>query len=338
MADITYENLNTTTLKIYAPIENTQGLGVVDISQVGYSYSEEDGFVEMNKSLKDKLEEIESVIGQVPEDITTNDIQYNEEVTLTSKLNEIESTIQQLGQYDVQESVNAANAAESSAMSYATQAQNKYTDIFYGYYINEADNDSIVARYNIESGKYITSSGQEVDISTGLVNINGVPTSVTYVPGTRVYDQKLQDIITASNAFNTAFDADAQFAIVSKQDYTNAFMNNALNNNTIYFCYDRQVAANDLLYTLSLYSYGSGTTSIVIGQNNNGIQDEESLILRGIEYDTHFTITMSPSNGYKVSSYTYGVTNVTNSTSGTVTYEGNLQDNISFIVHYEEIT
>lgn len=157
-----------------------------------------EGIEQIDKSIKDVIDEL---IENIPED-------------LSQRISEIEENIGNSGI-----SSDKINYTYTINGVTTTKPLNQFLDDIRG-------NENIFEKVQTVYNNAISTKGEIEDLKDEINNI---------VEETRDDIGKLKEI---SDSFNTTFDADATFEIVSTQRYNAAAVAGELSPNCIYFCYD----------------------------------------------------------------------------------------------------
>lgn len=216
------------TIPISAQLTSNGYGGVADAEQIAYSYKTENDITQIDKSIKDKIDEIEQSVNTeqiqniVDQKIQTLDIPSTEDLNTATT--------------NAQNAATQAQGYSADASSNRSKTEEAFNKIRYGYLIDE--NRNIVAVPD-DNGTYHgigTYSGRDPYQNEGwkIRDNNNNVISCSEVKSVSEYTEQLDRISEVAETFATGFDVDAQFVIISELEY-NALVNK--NDNTIYFIY-----------------------------------------------------------------------------------------------------
>ena len=285
MASILYENMDLPKLKISRQLENTNDLGVVDISQVGYSYKEEEeGFPQLDKTLKDKLGEIVQDIENLQESLNTLS---PEELGVPAKAATYYTSVEEYNTAKKEEDPNFVELTQEQFELLPQDSKIKTEAVTAtGLFARLSDLNSAVAQsqtYALAAGasqavatsvyeqaqRYITRLNTE--LNNALETLNSTQQTASETIRTNV--DKIDTLSEIATNLQIAFNAVSEdpsiiesipFEVLSLEAFGNLDQNGEIDSTRLYFCYEDTENEDDyVLITaapdpISQYGYVSG--------------------------------------------------------------------------------
>lgn len=249
--------------KITSPIARTvQGRHVAKVGDIAYQVGTSGTDEIMTKSLQAKLDEIDSALSeqlteeslsQIQSDLSSiaallkkndswvqniSNLPYDSTQTLSEKLETLNPTISEVDASKVN-IIEQNEAGETARVSLLDRLSNIINQIK----TNQDNTTNVKAELdslkfdvgNVEQNKNATQQfyNQAVEIKSDIDQLKNQISTI--VENTNDNIESLQKI---AESFNTSFDADAHFEVVSDSTYNQILSQNNINPNCIYFCYD----------------------------------------------------------------------------------------------------